>query len=71
MDSNVRMLFFIKNGKRHGNVIINSLSKIRFTVNYCLSCDYIKYWIEKQYQINTVKETVDVKRCVFKVSKYI
>ena len=25
----------------------------------------------KQHQVNPVKETVDVKRCVFKVSKYI
>ena len=29
---------FIENDKRHGNVSINDLSKIRFTVNYCLSC---------------------------------
>ena len=51
--------------------MVNGLSKICFTVNYCLSRDKIKYWIKKQHQVNPVKETVGVKRCVFKVSKYI
>ena len=34
---------FIENDLRCGNIRINGLSKIRFTVNRCLSCDNISY----------------------------
>ena len=34
---------FIENNIRRGNVRINGLSKIRFTVNCCLSRDNITY----------------------------
>ena len=36
---------FIENDLRRGNIRINGLSKIRFTVNCSLSHDSIKYWI--------------------------